>query len=206
LIGRVAVGCLINFYLLFSRKEEKMNFRIGQKLAYPNLGVCSVECVENKQLGANNIEVYSLKLLADESLIFVPTANAGNVRLRPVINSFQCGQLMQYLSESFIEISSDWKVRSREFSDKIQSGDVFQAADVLKKLNYLNHQKQLSFREQRTFEKANFLVVSELATACSQPECQVANKVEELLNLSYEQFMFEQTLFELIPIVSAAAN
>jgi CarD family transcriptional regulator len=178
-----------------------MNFRIGQKLAYPNLGVCSVECVENKQLGANKVEVYSLKLLADESLIFVPTANAGSVRLRPVINSFQCGQLMQYLSESFVEISCDWKIRSREFADKIQSGDVFQVADVLKKLNYLNHQKQLSFREQRTFEKAKFLVVSELATACSQPECQVAAKVGELLEISFEQFMFEQ-----IPIFSAATN
>jgi CarD family transcriptional regulator len=178
-----------------------MNFRIGQKLAYPNLGVCSVECVENKQLGANKVEVYSLKLLSDDSLIFVPTANAESVRLRPVINSFQCQQLMNYLAESFIEISDDWKVRTREFADKIQSGDVFEVADVLKKLNYLNHQKQLSFREQRTFEKAKFLVVSELATACSQPECQVETKVVQLLEMSFEKFLFEQ-----VPIVSAATN
>jgi CarD family transcriptional regulator len=178
-----------------------MNFRIGQKVAYPNLGVCSVECVENKQLGVNTVEVYSLKLLADESLIFVPTAKAENIRLRPVINSLQCQQLMQHLCEIFEEVSCDWKIRSREFSDKIQSGDVFKVADVLKKLNYLNHQKQLSFREQRTFEKAKFLVVSELATACSQPECLVETKVEQLLEMAYEKYLLAQ-----VPIVSAAAN
>jgi CarD family transcriptional regulator len=178
-----------------------MNFRIGQKLAYPNLGVCSVEYVENKQLGANTVEVYSLRLLADESIIFVPTANADSVRLRPVINSFQCQQMMNYLADNFEEVSCDWKIRSREFADKIQSGDVFAVADVLKKLNYLKHTKQLSFREQRTFEKAKFLVVSELATACSQPECQVGTKVEELLEISFERYLFEQ-----VPIVSAVSN
>lgn len=178
-----------------------MNFRIGQKVAYPNLGVCSVVCVENKQLGANMVEVYSLKLLADESLIFVPTAKAESVRLRPVINSLQCLQLMQYLGESLKEVSCDWKVRSREFADKIQSGDIFAVADVLKQLTYLNQQKQLSFREQRTFEKAKYLVVSELATACSQPSCQVEINVEKLLKISFEKYIFEQ-----VPIVSAAAN
>jgi CarD family transcriptional regulator len=178
-----------------------MNFRIGQKLAYPNLGVCSVVCVENKQLGANNIEVYSLKLLADESLIFVPTANADSVRLRPVINSFQCQQMMNHLTETFTEVSCDWKIRSREFADKIQSGDVFEVADVLKKLNYLNHSKQLSFREQRTFEKAKFLVVSELATACSLPECQVETKVDELLEISFQKYVFDH-----VTVVSAATN
>jgi CarD family transcriptional regulator len=178
-----------------------MNFRTGQKVAYPNLGICSVISIENKQLGADTIEVYSLKLLADESVIFVPTANAKSVRLRPVINSLQCQQLMQYLGESLKEVSCDWKIRSREFADKIQSGDVFEVADVLKQLNYLNHQKQLSFREQRTFEKAKFLVVSELATACSQPACQVEINVEKLLKISFEKYLLDQ-----IPIASAANN
>jgi CarD family transcriptional regulator len=178
-----------------------MNFRTGQKVAYPNLGVCSVVCVENKQFGTASVEVYSLKLLADDSVIFVPTANAKSVRLRPVINSLQCQQLMQYLGESLKDVSCDWKVRSREFADKIQSGDVFEVADVLKQLNYLNNQKQLSFREQRTFEKAKFLVVSELATACSQPACQVEINIEKLLKISFQKYLLEQ-----VPIVSAASN
>ena len=178
-----------------------MNFRIGQKVAYPNLGVCSVESVENKQLGANAVEVYSLKLIADDSVIFVPTANAANVRLRPIINSLQCRQMMEYLAADFAEVSGDWKIRSREFGENIQSGDVFKVADVLKKLYFLSHQKQLSFREQRTYEKAKFLVVSELATACSQPECQVETKVEKLLEIAFEKHLFAQ-----VPAVSAASN
>jgi CarD family transcriptional regulator len=178
-----------------------MNFIIGQKVAYPNLGVCSVERVENKQFGINTVEVYSLKLLADESVIFVPTAKAENIRLRPVINSLQCQQLMQNLAGKFEEVSCDWKIRSKEFADKIQSGDIFEVADVLKKLNYLIHQKQLSFREQRTFEKAKFLVVSELATVCSQPECQIDLRVGELLEMAFEKYLFAQ-----IPIASAATN
>jgi CarD family transcriptional regulator len=178
-----------------------MNFRIGQKVSYPNLGICSVESVENKQLGANSVEVYSLKLLADESVIFVPTANAATVRLRSIINSLQCRQMMEYIAADFTEVSCDWKIRSREFGENIQSGDIFKVADVLKKLYFLTHQKHLSFREQRTYEKARFLVISELAAACSQPECQVETKVDNLLKIAFEKHPFTQ-----VPIVSAASN
>ena len=59
--------------------------------------------------------------------------------------------------------------------------DIFAVADVLKKLTYLMQTKALSFREQRMIEKAKFLVVSELAIVCSQPECSMEEKVDASL-------------------------
>ena len=56
-------------------------------------------------------------------------------------------------------------MRSKEFAEKLHSGDVFEAADVLKKLTYLSFQKKLSFREQTMLEKAKYLVVSEITNA-----------------------------------------
>jgi len=42
----------------------------------------------------------------------------------------------------------------RNFSEKMRTGDIFEAADVLKHLTYLSHLKPLSFREQRMLERA----------------------------------------------------
>jgi len=142
-----------------------MHLRIGQKVSYPSQGVCRVEEIEHRQVGDTSISFYSLRVLSDNSVIFVPKANAESVGIRPIISTIQCRELIARLSADFEDISCDWKLRSRRFAEQLQSGDVFQAADVLKKLTYLSREKKLSFREQTLLEKAKFLIVSEITNA-----------------------------------------
>jgi CarD family transcriptional regulator len=158
-----------------------MNFIIGQKVSYPNHGICNVEDIAHKQLSEHLVEIYSLRVLANNSFIHVPVANAASIGVRPVINALQCAALMEFLAEDFEEPAGDWKIRGRDFGIKLQTGDIFESADVLKKLAFLARLKKLCFREQRLFEKAGFLVVSELAIVCTEPECQVEMKIEKLL-------------------------
>lgn len=161
-----------------------MQLNIGQKVAYPNQGICLVEDIERKKIGNNSIDFYFLRVLSDNSTIFVPTKNAETVGIRPIIGSIQYKHLIDSLSENFEEVSSDWKIRSREYNEKLQSGDVFEAADVLKKLTFLSLEKKLSFREQSLLDKSRFLVVSELVNAGLDDEDKVADKVKKLLKKS----------------------
>lgn len=142
-----------------------MELSIGQKVSYPNQGVCLVEDIEKKKIGASAMQFYSLRVLSDNSTIFVPTDNAENVGIRPILDRTEGKNLMDHLAKDFDKVSSDWKVRSREFNEKLQSGDLFEVAEVIKKLTFLSHEKKLSFREQSYLEKAKFLIVSELANA-----------------------------------------
>ena len=63
----------------------------------------------------------------------------------------------------------------------MRTGNIFEVADVLKHLNFLSHIKPLSFREQRMFERSRYLVVSELAAVCRQPECNIEPRVDAAL-------------------------
>jgi len=144
-----------------------MHLTIGQKVAYPTQGVCLVESIKHRTVGERSMCGYCLRVLHDNSTIFVPEENTESVGIRPIIDRSQCRKLIDKLSEDFEPVSGDWKTRSREFMQKIQSGDVFQAADVLKKLTYLSHEKKLSFREQTLLEKAKYLIVSEISSAYS---------------------------------------
>jgi CarD family transcriptional regulator len=89
--------------------------------------------------------------------------------------------LLKALADDFSSAANDWKDRFKEFSDKMRTGDIFEVADVLKHLTYLSHMKPLSFREQRMLERARYLVVSELAAVCRQPECNIEPRVEQAL-------------------------
>lgn len=178
-----------------------MELSIGQKVAYPSQGVCMVEDIEKKTIGDRSMKFYALRVLNDNSVILVPLANAESVGIRPIISSIQCKRLISKLSEDFEPVSCDWKTRSRQFTEQLQSGDIFQAADVLKKLTFLSREKKLSFREQTLLEKAKFLIVSEVASAESSDEEALRSEVEHLIDLACRKHARIQP-----KVVSAAAH
>jgi CarD family transcriptional regulator len=159
-----------------------MQLSIGQMVAYPNQGVCKVEDIERKSVGQHFVSFYALRVLSDNSMILVPLANAEAVGLRPVITRSEYCRLIETLSEDFGDVSADWKARSKEFAEKLQSGDVFAAADVLKKLTFLSHEKRLSFREQNFLDKARFLIVSEIRCAGLASEEAIETEIDSLID------------------------
>ena len=169
-----------------------MDLNIGQKVAYPGQGVCVVEEIEKRQIGGCSISFYHLRVLSDNSIIFVPMENAENVGIRPIISTIQCKKLIARLSADFEAISTDWKTRSRQFAEKLQSGDVFEAADVLKKLTFLSHEKKLSFREQNLLEKSKFLIVSEVTNADFADEERLRGDIDRLVEVACKKHLVSQ--------------
>lgn len=159
-----------------------MGFKLGQKVIYPNHGIGTIEQIEQKQLGAGkSLDCYTLRLASTNSVVLVPIANAAEIGLRVPITSAECEMLLKSLADDFTTASMDWKDRFKDFSDKMRTGDIFEVANVLKNLTFLSLQKSLSFREQRMLERARYLVLSELAVVCRQPECKVAPRIEQAL-------------------------
>jgi CarD family transcriptional regulator len=158
-----------------------MELKIGQKVSYPNQGICMVEVIEGKKIGDKLMNFYLLRVLSDNSTIFVPTAKAETIGIRPIIGAKEYKNLINGLSADFSDVSSDWKTRSREYSEQLQSGCVFRAADVLKKLTFLSLEKKLSLREQTLLEKARFLIISEITNAGLASENKIETKINQLI-------------------------
>lgn len=160
-----------------------MRLSVGQKVAYPNQGVCLVEEFKHCSVGERSVSGYSLRVLGDNSTIFVPKENTDAVGIRPLISSNECRRLIDKLSEDFDPLPGDWKTRARDFGEMLRSGDVFQAADVLKTLALLSHEKKLSFREQTMLEKSKYLIVSEISNTIKNGktpvEVEVMDRVEQ---------------------------
>ncbi len=169
-----------------------MHLAIGQKVSYPNQGVCLVEDIEEKHVGGDSISVYSLRVLSDDSIIFVPTCKAETIGIRPIISSIQCKKLISRLSADFEPISCDWKSRSKVFGEQLRSGDVFEAADVLKKLTFLSMEKKLSFREQNLLEKSKFLIISEITNADAADEEVLGHEIDRLIAVACQKHITTQ--------------
>ena len=157
-----------------------MEFKVGQKVVYPNHGVATIEQIESRQIAGTQQEFYLLRLQINNSTVMVPVQNDLAIGIRRLILQRQCQALLVELCARFpFPSARDWKDRFREFSDVMRRGDVFAIAQVLKTLTYLNQLKPLSFREKQMMEKARYLIVSELAVVSKKPETNVGPQVDE---------------------------
>jgi CarD family transcriptional regulator len=158
-----------------------VTFKIGQKVVYPTQGIAIVEQIESRQINGEEQLFYLLRLHANNSTVMVPIRNADEVGLRTLIAKRRCDELLNALADDFHSPPTAWKDRFKEFSEAMRHGDLFAIAEVLKTLTYLNRQKPLSFREKQMLERAQYLIVSELAMVCRKAESSVSPLVEQAL-------------------------
>jgi CarD family transcriptional regulator len=109
----------------------------------------------------------------------VPTANAGDVGLRKIIERHDVEQLLLFLSSNQFLAQKDWKDRFKENSEKMRTGSIFHVAEVFKNLVHLSRVKPLSFREKRMLDRARFLLISELSTVMNQGEIEIEDRIDK---------------------------
>jgi CarD family transcriptional regulator len=127
------------------------------------------------------ISLYKLRILSNDSRVWVPQQNADGVGLRPVISSSDVRKIFHLLSDGTIDQHPNWKGRFKENSDKMRTGSLHEVAVVLKGLTFLSRKKALSFREKRMLDRAKFLLVSEIAEVEGKTQALIEEKVEKAL-------------------------
>jgi CarD family transcriptional regulator len=142
-----------------------MDYKIGDKVVYPNHGVGIIEQINFGVLNGRTEKYYMLKIYASGLKVMVPASNAMSVGLRPVIRNGETVKVLGFLEKGKPNSHHDWKHRFKENSERMRTGALIEVAAVLKSLVSLSRTKPLSFREKKMLERAKFLLVSELATA-----------------------------------------
>ena len=142
-----------------------MTFQIGDKVVYPNQGVGTVENISSRSFGTDFERFYLLRFGCNSMTVVVPFSNAANIGLRRVTKDREISRMLSFLSDGSCEIKADWKVRFKENSERMQSGNLLCAAEVFKSLVQLHVDKPLSFREKKMLERARHMLVSEISSA-----------------------------------------
>jgi CarD family transcriptional regulator len=158
-----------------------MTFQIGDKVVYPNQGVGTIENISTRSFGAAFERFYLLRFGCSMTVL-VPLSNAANIGLRRVTKDREISRILSYLSIGWCSFNPDWKVRFKENSDKMQSGDLLKAAEVLKSLLQLHNDKPLSFREKKMLDRARHMLVSEISIARGVPEIHAAVLMQRALS------------------------
>lgn len=160
-----------------------MEFKVGDKVVYPNHGVGIIEQVARKSIAGTTSSFYRLRILSTDSTVMVPVGNTSTVGLRKVLTRNQISRVFKLLRNGEVATYDDWKGRFQANSDKMRTGDIMAVAEVLKSLTMLNEVKPLSYRERKMLDRARFLLVSELSEASNK----TPDKLEEQLDSALDE-------------------
>jgi CarD family transcriptional regulator len=158
------------------------NFKIGDKVVYPGHGVGVVEELQSKNVGDMKMDFYAINVIETGLKIMVPCLQAEAVGLRKVVDKKSIDKIYELLKTKKKKIDTQtWNRRFREYSQKIQTGSLYEIAEVLRDLSALKCDKELSFGEKQMYEKAESRLVSEISVSRAKPRDKVKFELDSML-------------------------
>jgi len=162
------------------------SFKIGDKIIYPTQGLGVIEDIQVQSFYGETFRIYHLRILANNTLIMVPSSNTQEIGIRKPICEKTVKQILDLMRKTDIDVQTNWKGRYKEHLNLMKSGSVQDMVAVLKSLYFLSLSKPLSFREKKMMEKAKELIVSEMALACALSTSQIEDKISQALALCFK--------------------
>ena len=145
------------------------SLHVGDRVVYPNQGICRITGVEVKQIAGRDWEVVTLSREEDGATVMVPRAKVMGIGLRKVASVAAIDDMFDQLAAPGNDPQLDWKVRHRENADRMTGGGLQGTLDVLKGLHALSRVRPLPQKERELYDSARHLLVGEIAAAMNLP-------------------------------------
>src|SRR3954468_20807054 len=141
------------------------SLHIGDRVVYPNQGICRITGVETKNIAGQNWEVVTLSREEDGATVMVPKAKVMGIGLRKVADVAAIERVFDELATPNTDPQLDWKVRHRENAERMSGGGLTGTVEVLKGLHALSRLRPLPPKERELYDNARHLLVGEIAAA-----------------------------------------
>jgi CarD family transcriptional regulator len=141
----------------------------GDRVVYPNQGVCRITGVEKKEIAGQKLELVRMEREEDGAAVLVPKGKVPTIGLRKVASGDQIEGVFHYLAAQYADPELDWKVRHRDNADRLIAGGVLGVAEVVKGLHSLSRIRPLPAKEREQYDNARHLLVHEIAVSLAVP-------------------------------------
>jgi len=152
-------------------------FETGSYVVCPGHGVGQVLNLEEKELGDETINFYTVKIISNGMTIMVPQNKKDG--LRELVTSDEVEDVFGLLQNHDVKLdNSTWNRRHRDYLAKLKTGSLLEIADVLRSLFLLKNMKKLSFGERKMMDQCKDLMIREIAITTGSAENEVDGKID----------------------------
>jgi CarD family transcriptional regulator len=158
-----------------------LKLAVGDRVVYPNQGVCRVTSVETKEVAGQRLVFVTLRREEDGAVVMVPEAKVQAIGVRKVAGREEAEQVVSFLRSDSDRATLDWKQRARTNVERMSQGGVLGLAEVVKGLAELSELRPLPTKERELYDSARHLLVAELAAALNAPPCDAEDTFDLVL-------------------------
>ena len=156
-------------------------YKVGEKVVYPHHGAGTIVSRDTRQVGDQEREYLTIKILHNDMTVTIPLDSADRVGLRKVIQEDTVDQVIEVLQGDGTKMPKNWNRRFKHNRDKIKTGDIYELAEVVRNLAIREFDKGLSTGEKQMFTRAKKILASELMYALDKDEDEAEEYLDNLL-------------------------
>src|SRR5260370_40891819 len=101
--------------------SESMDYKIGDKVVYPNHGVGIVEQISYGVLNGRTERYFMIRIVSSGLRVMVPPSNAMTAGLRSVIRSAESTKVLGFLETATLNSHHDWNHPFNENSEPMRT-------------------------------------------------------------------------------------
>jgi CarD family transcriptional regulator len=154
---------------------------VGDRVVYPNQGLCKVTSIESKEIAGQKLSFVSLLREEDGARVMVPEAKVVSIGVRKVADGDEVEKVLAFLKSDSDKASLDWKARARTNVERMATGGLLGLAEVVKGLQVLSELRPLPTKERELYNDARHLLIAEIAAALTVLEADAEDTVDAIL-------------------------
>jgi len=158
-----------------------LTLAVGDRVVYPNQGVCRVTSVESKEVAGQTLTFVTMKREEDGAVVMVPEAKVRSIGLRKVAVRADVDRVFSFLRSDSDKANLDWKQRARTNVERMSQGGLIGLAEVVKGLQVLSELRPLPTKERELYDNARHLLVAELSASLNIAEVDAEDSVDVVL-------------------------
>jgi len=158
-----------------------LTLAVGDRVVYPNQGVCRVTSVESKEVAGQTLTFVTMKREEDGAVVMVPEAKVRSIGLRKVAGRADVDRVFTFLRSDSDKANLDWKQRARTNVERMSQGGLIGLVEVVKGLQVLSELRPLPTKERELYDNARHLLVAELSASLNIAEVDAEDSVDVVL-------------------------
>ncbi len=156
-----------------SQTELSKNFKIGEDVFYPSVGLCSIIKKEDR----NGRTYLKLSSLSQDSIILLPEDNAPALGLRHLTGKDELVSALKTLSDDASDEDREWKHRVEKNTARLKEGTASSICKVVSTLYRRSKIKELPTVEKKLYDSALVMLVDEASSVLKKSEEEVRKLV-----------------------------
>jgi CarD family transcriptional regulator len=153
--------------------SKSKTFQVDQKIVYPSQGVGVIKSIEEKLFKDEKTLYYIVYLEVSDMTIMVPVNKIDTLGIRPIVPKEEALRALDFISEDYEPIPSDWKLRYQMNLDLLKKGSIMDIASIVRSLYHRSKVKELPIQERKLYDSAMKLLEDEITYSLRKPREEV---------------------------------